>query len=177
MAISRAKKDQIVTELTEELKNSKLVAFASVDGLTVKQSQQLRKSASEQGITIKVVKNRLVKVAASKVPELEQLDTDSLKGQLIYAMSDDEVEPAKILAEFAKESGTIELQGAFTIEGQSMDQTQAKALAAMPSKDQLRGQLVGTIAAPLSGFVSVMAGTPRGLVNVLNAQKDKLETA
>lgn len=177
MAISRAKKDTIVAELVTDLQSSKLVAFATVKGMTVKQSQQLRKEAKESGTKIKVVKNRLLRVAMSQVPEYKDIDTSDLTGQLVYAMADDEVEPAKVLSEFAKATGSLELHGAFTSEGAAMDSSQVTALADMPSKDQLRGQLVGTIAAPLSGMVGVLAATPRSLVNVLNAQKDKLETA
>jgi large subunit ribosomal protein L10 len=79
------------------------------------------------------------------------------------------------MADFAKTHPSIELKGAIDSEGVVMDEAQVKQLASLPSKEQLRGQLVGTIAAPLSGFVNVLSGNIRGLVNVLNAREQQLE--
>lgn len=176
MALSQEKKESIVSDLVEKLSNSKITVMAQYTGMTVKEAQELRILAKENGTTLVIVKNRLVKVAMSKVDTLKDVDTSNLEGQLLYAFNnDDEVAPAQTLANFAKTHPAIDLKGAFDSNGEVMDETQVKQLASLPSKDQLRGQLVGTIAAPLSGFVNVLSGNIRGLVNVLNAREQQLE--
>lgn len=177
MAISRQKKETQVSELAELLGNAKLTALAAYQGLTVKELQSLRRAAREQGVTIKVVKNRLVKVAMKEVGHLKEADTSPLKDQLLYAISlSDEVAPAQVLAKFAKEHEALKLIGGYDAAGSLMAEADIKALASLPSKDQLRGMLVGTLAAPLSGFVNVMAGNVRGVMNVLNARAKALES-
>lgn len=175
MALSQEKKEAVVNNLVELLSNSKITVMAQYTGLTVKESQELRANARENGTTLVVVKNRLVKVALSKVDSLKDVDSSVLEGQLMYAFnSEDEVAPAQVLADFAKSHPAIELKGAIDSEGLVMNEAQVKQLASLPSKEQLRGQLVGTIAAPLSGFVNVLSGNMRGLVNVLNARREEL---
>ena len=138
MAISKAKKDTLVADLTALLADAKLTAYARYQGLTVADLQDLRKGAREAGVKIKVVKNRLVKVAMNEIAIYQDTDTTGLVGQLIYAISDtDEVAPAKILAEFAKTHPALELVGGFSGEGKSMDQAEITTLAKMPSKNEL----------------------------------------
>ena len=177
MALSREQKDAIVAELTELLSSSKIIVFANYEGLTVKQAQELRANARENGTIVKVVKTRLLKHVMAQVDGYKDANVDALSGQLLYTFNnDDEVAPAQILAQFAKKNPALELTGAINSDGEVMDQAQVKQLADLPSKDQLRGQLVGTIAAPLTGFVTVMSGNLRGLVNVLNARAQELES-
>ena len=176
MALTQEKKEAVVSNLVEHLSSSKITVMAQYTGLTVKESQELRAKARENGTTLLVVKNRLVKVAMSKVDSLKDVDTSDLEGQLMYAFNnEDEVAPAQVLANFAKEHPAIALKGAIDANGAIMDEAQVKQLASLPSKEQLRGQLVGTIAAPLSGFVNVLSGNMRGLVNVLNAREQQLQ--
>ena len=102
MAITRDKKQTLVAELTELFTTAKGTAFAHYVGLTVADLQDLRKAAREAGVVIKVVKNRLVRVALAEVSSYKETDTSSLKGQLVYAISaDDEVAPAQVLNTFA----------------------------------------------------------------------------
>ncbi|HKX73597.1 MAG TPA: 50S ribosomal protein L10 [Candidatus Saccharimonadales bacterium] len=176
MAINRQTKESQVAELAALIGDAKLTTFAAYQGLTVKELQSLRRAAREAGVTIKVVKNRLVRVALSQNEQLKDVDTGLLKGQLLYAMSSvDEVAPAQVLAKFAKEHEALKLIGGFDAVGTLLEEADVKALASLPTKDQLRGILVGTIAAPLSGFVNVLAGNVRGVLNVLNARADALE--
>jgi len=86
MAISRDKKQTLVAELTELLKDAKGTAFARYQTLTVADLQELRKSAREAGVTIKVVKNRLVRVALQEIDTYKETDTSLLVGQLVYAL-------------------------------------------------------------------------------------------
>lgn len=175
MALSRAAKEEAISELTELLEQSKIMVFANYQGLGVKELQQLRANAKDNGVTVKVAKNRLVRRALLGVDALKESDTEALTGQMLYAFSqEDEVAPAQILAKFAKDHPALELVGAIDEEAKNFDTDQVKQLSQLPSKDQLRGQLVSVIAAPVTGFVSVLAGNIRGLVNVLNARKEEL---
>lgn len=175
MALAKSKKSEVISELVDLLDSSKLTVVASYRGLTVKQMQELRKQAKENGTTLKVVKNRLVKKALEQVDTLKNTDTGALKDQLIYAFNaEDEVAPAQVLAAFAKTSPQLQFVGAINADGTFLVAEDVKALASLPSKDQLRGQLVGTLAAPLSGFVNVLAGNVRGVLNVLNARAESL---
>lgn len=176
MALTQEKKEAVVANLVEHLSSSKITVMAQYTGLTVQESQELRAKARENGTTLLVVKNRLVKVAMSKVDSLKDVDTSGLEGQLMYAFNnEDEVAPAQVLANFAKEHPVIALKGAIDASGAVMDEAEVKHLASLPSKEQLHGQLVGTIAAPLSGFVNVLSGNLRGLMNVLNAREQQLQ--
>ena len=116
MAISKDKKKTLVADLTELLSSSKMTVFAKYQGLTVAELQELRKNARENGVKIKVVKNRLVRVAMGEIAVYKDTDTTGLEGQLLYAVSDsDEVAPAKVLAEFAKKHEALEIAGAFFV--------------------------------------------------------------
>ena len=175
MAITKEKKVAIVDELTTLLQGSRLTVAAEYQGLTVSDMQTLRQAAEENGTSIKVTKNRLMKLAVSKIDSIKDADTSALKGQLVYAFNDeDEVAPAQVLATFAKKHPQLKFVGAISADGTFIDAEDVKALAALPSKDQLRGMLVGTLAAPLSGFVNVMAGNVRGVLNVLTARAETL---
>lgn len=171
MALSREQKQAVVAEIADLLNNSKLTVVANYKGLTVKQMQELRRSAKETNTVIKVVKNRLVRQSITQVNAIKDVDTSALTEQLLYAFnSDDEVAPAQSLNTFAKKNPDLEFVGAITTEGNFISADDVKALASLPSKDQLRGQLVGTIAAPLTGFVRVLQGGQRGVLYALQAR-------
>lgn len=174
MALTKDQKNQVVADVSELLAQSKLTVVAQYQGTGVKQMQELRRSARETGTTVKVVKNRLFRQALLATDSLKETDTSALTGQLLYAFNaDDEVAPAQALANFAKKNPSIQFVGAITAEGQFMPVDDVKSLAALPSKDQLRAQLVGTIGAPLSGFVNVLNGNLRGFLNVLSAKAEQ----
>lgn len=171
MAISKAKKDTLVADLTALLSDAKLIAYARYQGLTVADLQELRKIAREAGVRIKVVKNRLVRVAMNEIGLYKDTDTTGLTGQLIYAISDnDEVAPAKILAEFAKNHPALELAGGFSGEGKAMDQTEIITLAKMPSKDELIAQVVAQLLSPINDIVSA---TSNGLSEIVSGLEAK----
>lgn len=178
MAISRDKKQSLVSELGELFSNAKMTAYAHYDGLTVAQLQDLRRAARENNVTIKVVKNRLVRVAMQQSDALKSTDTGALQGQLLYAISsEDEVAPAQTLATFAKTNEALKLAGGFDKAGTLFDEAAIKQLAALPTKDQLRAQVAGTISAPLTGIASVLSGNLRGILYALNARVEQLEKA
>lgn len=175
MAITRDKKQALVAELTELFADAKGVVGATNAGLSVAASQELRGLAREAGVVIKVVKNRLVRVSLMQNEKFASADTSLLTGQLLYAFSDsDEVAPAQVLAKFAKEHPELQLVTGFDGTGKSLDTATVKALADLPTKDQLRGQIVGVISAPLTQFLGVANGAQRGFAQVLSQRVESL---
>lgn len=175
MALTRDEKNQVVADVSELLAKSKLTVVAQYQGTGVKQMQELRRDARESGTVVKVVKNRLVRQALLATDSLKETEVSALTGQLLYAFNaEDEVAPAQALANFAKTNPTIEFVGAINPDGQFMAVEDVKVLASLPSKDQLRAQLVGTLGAPLSGFVNVLNGNLRGFLNVLSAKAEQV---
>lgn len=172
MPKTRAQKAEIVTKVADRFKSMKAVAFSSVSGYTMAQADALRAKAREANVEVFVTKKTLLKLAA-KEAGLPALSEDILQGSVLTAVAyDDEVSAAKLLKEIAKENEAMQLLGGI-LEGNVIDAAGAKRLAALPSKHQLLGQLVGTLNAPVSGFVNVLAGNIRGLVTVMAAIKDK----
>ena len=146
MAISRDKKQALVAEMSELLSNSKLTVFAQYQGLSVADVQVLRRAAREAGVTIKVVKNRLVRVTVQSIDAYKDVDTSNLEGQLLYAVSsEDEVAPAQVLNDFAKTHPELQFVGAFSGDGANLSADEVKALAGLPSKNQLIGEVVAQL--------------------------------
>ena len=168
MAISKEKKSTLVADLTELLSNAKSTVFAKYQGLTVAELQDLRKQAREAGVKIKVVKNRLVRVAMNEIAVYKDTDTTGLTGQLLYAISsEDEVMPAKVLANFAKDHEALALAGGFSDLGATLSEDEVKALASMPSKNEMIAQVVATLLSPVNDVVSATAGGLSGIVSGL----------
>jgi large subunit ribosomal protein L10 len=175
MAISRDKKQALVQEFAAALAESKMTVAASYNGVSVTELQELRRTARANGVTIKVIKNRLVRVALANSAVHKDADTALLEGQLLYAMSsEDEVAPAQTLAAFAKTHDTVQLVAGFDASGKSLDTAAVKALADLPTKDQLRGMVVSTIAAPLTQMLGVLNGAQRGFAQVLSQRAEKI---
>lgn len=171
MAISKAKKDTLVADLTALLSEAKLTAYARYQGLTVADLQELRKAAREAGVKIKVVKNRLVKVAMNEIGVYKDTDTTGLTGQLVYAISDtDEVAPAKVLAGFAKTHPALELAGGFNDSGIALGQAEITTLASMPSKNELIAQVVAQLLSPATDTISALSGGLSGIISGLEAK-------
>ena len=171
MAISRDKKQTLVAELVELLSDAKATAFAQYEGLSVADLQALRAAAREAGVSIKVVKNRLFRVALSEISTYNDTDTSSLKGQLIYAISaDDEVAPAQVLNTFAKDHPQLQLTGGFSGEGLALNSDEIKALAGLPSKNQLIAEVVAQLLSPVHDTVNALSGNLHGLLDGIEAK-------
>lgn len=171
MAITRDKKQSLVSELNDLLNSMKMTVYAHYDGLSVADLQTLRRSARENGVTIKVVKNRLVRVAATQNDALKETDTSDLTGQLLYAISiEDEVAPAQVLAKFAKANPNLKIAGAISDKGEKLDVDAVKSLATLPSKDELIAQVIATLSAPLNDSLSALSGDLHGLLDGVGAQ-------
>ena len=171
MAISRDKKNALVAELAELLANAKGTAFASYQGLSVADVQTLRRAAREAGVTIKVVKNRLVRVAMAANDTYKDTDTSLLTGQLVYAVSgDDEVAAAKVLDEFAKTHPALALVGGFSGEGAALSTDEVKALAGLPSKNQLIAEVVAQLLSPVHDVTNALSGNLHALLDGVEAK-------
>lgn len=170
MAVTRKDKEQALTELRESLVGAKSIVFADYRGTTVQKIEELRSNFRKENVTTKVAKLTLIRKALEEQGvDISQFD---FKVPVAIAISkEDEVAPAKILNDFTKENKNVKiLMG--VMDGAVLSAKQVNALALLPSKLELRSQLVGTIAAPLSGFVRVLSGNLRGLVYALNAIKE-----
>ena len=171
MAISRDKKNELVAELTELLSGAKTTAFAMYQGLSVADLQALRASARENNVTIKVVKNRLVRVALAGVDAYKDVDTSSFNGQLLYAISsEDEVAPAKILNEFAKKHESLVLAGGLSVESGLLSAEDIKALAALPSKSQLIAEVIAQLLSPVHDVTNALSGNLHALLDGIEAK-------
>ncbi|MDF2460851.1 MAG: ribosomal protein [Candidatus Saccharibacteria bacterium] len=176
MAITREAKEQAVDKLTDELGRIKLAVMTDYRGLTVGEVEELRSILREQNITYRVTKNTLLRIATKNNPALKEIDPAKFTGPMALAMGfDDEVAPARVIFQYAKKHDALEIVGAITADGQVLDASQVKALANLPTREQLIAQVVGTIAAPLTGFVGVMSGNVRSIINVLNALSEAKE--
>lgn len=178
MALSREKKSTVIEEISQLLAESKLTVMAYYTGTPVKAMQSLRKQAQADGTQIKIVKNRLFKKALSSNEKLKNIETAAIKGQLLYVFNlSDEIAPAKNLADFAKAGHPIEFMGGLTADGQLLTADEVKHLAALPSKQQLRSQLIAILGAPLSGIVNVAIGNLKNLAQVVAARADQLNAS
>lgn len=170
MAKTRVQKEEALSSLTEGLKTAKGVVFANFQGLKVKESEELRKKCREEGVRYvaskKTILDRALKDAGHEV------DAKAFSGGVSVVLGSDEVAPAQIIAEYAKTHEVLKIFGGI-LEGSFIDAAKVTALSKLPSKQQLLGQLVGTLNAPVSGFVNVLAGNLRGFVTVLDAVKEK----
>lgn len=174
MAITREAKEQAVAQLSTELGRIKLAVMTDYRGLTVREVEELRATLREQGMTYRVTKNTLLRLAARQTEALKDLEPTAFTGPMALALGfDDEVAPARVIFQYAKTHKALEIVGAITSDGQLLSGPEVKALAQLPTREQLLGQVVGTIAAPLTGFVGVMAGNVRSIINILNALQEK----
>jgi large subunit ribosomal protein L10 len=171
MALTKAKKDEVVKEVSEMLSTSKMTVVAKYQGTTVKAMQQLRRDSRDNGTKVKVVKNRLVVQALKSVDALKDVETTDLQGMLLYAFnSEDEVAPAQILAKFAKANPSLEFVGAISSEGKLLTADEVKALATLPSKDQLIAQVIATLLSPVHDVTNALSGNLHALLDGVEAK-------
>ncbi len=175
MAISRARKEELVALYAEQVEQSQGMIFAHYTGLTVPQMQALRHKTREVEGQVFVVKNTLLqRVFAEKGIEVPD---GFLTGPTIVGFCHQDAPPvAKAFREFAKEmeEGRFKLRGA-VVDGTFYDDQAVLRLAELPSREQLLAQVLATINAPASQTVGVIASGIRQILNVVQAYVDKLE--
>ncbi len=170
---AREEKVQIVAEIKEKLSNSSSAILVDYRGLNVEEVTQLRKEFRENGVDYKVYKNTLTELAAKEL-ELDEL-IPFLKGPTAIAFGvEDPVAPAKILADSIKKLKKMEFKVG-VVEGSVIDVDGIKALADLPSREELIAKMLGSMNAPITGMVSVLGGTLRSLLYTLNAVKEQKE--
>jgi large subunit ribosomal protein L10 len=166
MALTKDKKTEVVAEVAALLGESRMTVVTKYEGTTVKAMQQLRRKGRDNGTTLKVVKNRLVKQAIEQTDALKDVDTSALEGMLLYAFNaEDEVAPAQVIADFAKTNPTLEFVGAISAEGKFLSADEVKSLATLPSKDQLIGQVVTMLFSPLNDVTNALSGNLHALLD------------
>jgi large subunit ribosomal protein L10 len=171
MALTKSKKDEVVAEVADLLKSSKMTVVARYQGTTVKALQGLRRQARDNGTKVKVVKNRLVIKAIQQNGTLKGADTSALEGMLLYAFNaDDEVAPAQILSQFAKANPTLEFVGAYSADGKFIGPEDVKALANLPSKPELIAQVVATLLSPVHDVTNALSGNLHALLDGVEAK-------
>lgn len=170
MAKTKVQKEEAIQALAERLKSAKGVVFANFQGLKVSESEELRGTCREQGMHVIATKKTFLRRALSELGI--DVETKAFDGGVAVICGDeDEVAPAQTVAAFAKDHDVLTIFGG-TLEGTFIDSPMVVQLSKLPSKQQLLAQVVGTINAPVSGFVNVLAGNLRGLMTVLNGIKE-----
>lgn len=171
MAATKAEKTQVIKDLAEKFAKAKSIVFLGFQGLTVKDDMDFRRRLTKENVDYKVSKKTLIKKGL-KEAKIEKVDDLVIEGPVSVAIGyEDEVAPARIAKEFSKTSDKIKILGGY-MASKYLNASEMKTLAGLPGKDQMRAQLLGTINAPISGFVNVLAGNIRGLVTVLKAYGD-----
>ncbi len=171
MAQTKEQKQEIIEDLAKKIKDSKAVVFSDYKGLKVKDMMALRNELRASGVELRVLKKTLINLALKDagIP----IDVKKLEGQIAIAVSTgDEVAAAKIIAKLANVNENLKIAGGI-LGVKELTVDEVNALAKLPSKEELLAKLVSTINAPVSGFVNVLAGNLRGLVQVLKAVADK----
>jgi large subunit ribosomal protein L10 len=167
--LNKTQKKDLVKDITEKVKAAKAVVFADFRGLKVKDLNNLKKELRKSDAGFKVAKKTLMNIALKDAGV--KFDVEKLEGQIALSTSPDEVTAAKIIDIFSKKNEHIKILGGFVGE-KEMTAEEVKMLAKLPGRDEMLAKLVGTINAPVSGFVNVLAGNIRGLVQVLKAVAD-----
>lgn len=173
MPKTRAQKAEIISNIANQFRGMKAAVFTSVAGYTMEDADKLRAKGREVGVKSFVAKKTLLERALKEAGV--EVDISGLDGSILTSVgSADEVSGAKLIAAFLKErkDNPMKMVGGI-LEGKLMDAASVNTLAKLPGKQELLGQLVGTLNAPVSGFVNVLAGNLRGLVTVLGAIKDQ----
>lgn len=173
MALNKEQKKSVIEEAKDLLTNSKLSVVANYQGTSVKDLQNVRKIAKNNGSVVRVIKNRLFIQALKSLKTYQDSDVSQLNQMLLYVFnSQDESLAAKVIEDANKTIPTLTFVGAYQSDGKFIDAQSVKMIANLPSKDQLRAHLVGTLQAPLSGFVSVLNNNLAALLNVLKARQE-----
>jgi len=165
--VDRAGKEELVSHYNGIFKNAGVIVVTHYSGLSVPEIDNLRHQMADVGGTVKVTKNRLVKLALAGTPA-ENI-SDLFTGPTAIAYSDDPVAAPKIAAKFAKENESLVIVGGIMNET-VLDAAGEKNLASLPSLDELRGQLVGLINSPATKIAGVLQAPAAQLARVMGAK-------
>ena len=174
MGLNLEQKQAVVAEVAAKLAGAQAVIVAEYRGLDVGRVTQLRARARKSGLYLRVLKNTLARRAVKGTP-FEKL-ADKMVGPLMYGIAADPVAGAKVLSEFARENELFVIRGG-AMPGSRMSDKDVKALALLPSREQLLARLVGTLQAPMAKLVRTMNEVPARFARTLAAYRDSKEKA
>lgn len=166
MAISREKKESIVRELNERLRQVRTLLFTNYQGLPVKDLGKFRKILKGEGIDFLVVKKTLLArvFKESRIP----INARELDGQLAIVLGyQDEVKTPKLIYEFSKENNNLKILGGF-FDGKNITKEEVIAFAKLPSREELLWKFIFVVSSPLTNLANVLQGNIRNLVAVLS---------
>ncbi|RMF16305.1 MAG: 50S ribosomal protein L10 [Alphaproteobacteria bacterium] len=172
--MDRAQKKEWVASLHDVFSAMPVVVVTHYQGLTVAEMSELRRRMREAGGHFKVTKNRLTKLALQGTPS--EAIADLFQGPTAIGFSEDPVAAPKVLAKFAKENEKLVVLGG-ALEGRVLDADGVKALADLPSLDELRARLVGLLQTPAQRIASVLQAPGGQLARILSAHAEKQQAA
>ena len=174
MGLNLDNKKAVVAEVSAEVANAQAIIVAEYRGLEVGKITVLRANARAAGVYLRVLKNTLVRRAVADTPFAGL--AEKMVGPLIYGISRDPVSAAKLLNEFAKGNEKLVIK-AGAMANYVMDADGVKALATMPSREELLSKLLGTMQAPVATFVRTLNEVPTKFVRGLAAVRDAKQAA
>lgn len=174
MGLNLDDKKAVVAEVSAQVAQAQSIIVAEYRGLEVVNITELRANARKNGVYLRVLKNTLVRRAVAGTP-FEGL-ADKMVGPLLYGISADPVAAAKLLNEFAKSNDKLIIK-AGALPNYVMDVAGVKALATMPSREELLSKLLGTMQAPIATFVRTLNEVPTKFVRGLAAVRDSKQAA
>lgn len=170
MSLNLEQKKAVVDEVSEQVSKAQAIIIAEYRGLQVGEMTELRAQARKSGVYLRVLKNTLVRRAVDGTP-FSSLASEMV-GPLVFGMSSDPVSAAKVLSEFAKGNEKFIIK-AGAMPNQVMDVNGIKALATLPSREELLSKLLGTMQAPVAKFVRTLNEVPTKFVRGLAAVRDQ----
>ena len=170
--MKRSEKKDFVEKIKEELNHSSSIIVAHYSGLSVLETDNLRKEMRNNGAKFKVTKNRLTKLALAET-QFKDI-SDLFTGPTAIAYSSDPIAPAKVAVEFGKKYSNFKILGG-SFEGKKIGEEKVKFLASLMSLDEIRGKLVGLLVVPAQNIASVLQTSAGQLVRLLDSRSKELE--
>ena len=168
-------KESIVEEIKERLTGSEGILMADYRGLTVKEMQELRTKVRDAGADLKIYKNRLTQIALRELA-MPSLDEYLNGPTALVFVADDPVAPAKALQDFAKLHQALEVKGGL-VQNQVVDAASVKAIASLPSREELIAKVMGLLLSPIRGFMGMANAPASAFARTLQAVADQKAAA
>ena len=169
--MDRAQKEKVVAELGQIFESSGVIVVAHYAGLTVAEMQDLRAKMRDAGGSVRVAKNRLAKIALEGTPNVSI--GEYLNGMTVLAYSEDPVAAAKVVDNYAKDNNKLVIRGG-AMAGTALDVAGVKAVAKMPSRDELIASIAGCIGAPAANIASILGTPASDIAGILSSVEDRL---
>jgi len=173
MSVQRSMKEAVVQEIKEKMLGSRSIIFVDYKGLNVQRVTELRSKCRAAGVEMKVSKNTLARIAAREAG-MEDIVPMLVESTAAFYGLTDPVAPAKVLDQFMRDNRLqLPIRGGI-VEGKVIDEKTVQYLVDLPPREVLLGQVLGTMVAPITGFLSVLQGNSRSLLYALEARRKQL---